>query len=639
MSLKPTIGVLSVFLVILCITSTQCDVSHVVLGGESPVDTGTIEVLRKNIKDYLLELEHGGSPQMQLKQIYSASKQIVTGTLYTVQALLETPDGAKKCQIRVLEKPWIDFCQVRVTCEKGGYYEVTFNPNHISQDVSHKLKPISNLLPPSVFHQEPVTERQNYLDFYKKPAVSLPEPPYFNQFTTNHVQQQAVKLPEFTTFKPLTTYQTLPPQPFFKPQPVYKPPQPVYRPQPLPTLPPLKHEFKQQPVFKPQPVYKPPQPVYKPQPLPVLHDFPIKPTLTPKPLPPKPELNVLPFDQLPQGEALESYLSDLFHKFMIKYDREYIDEPNEMSYRYNVFKENFHTMHEHSKTDRLACDYSVIEFADLTNSEFERILGFDTSLFNATDVEDAEIPPDGQGRSAGGEDGVDLPEHYDQRDENLVTRVKFQGDCGACWAFVTTAVIEGLCAKRTKVLQEFSEQSLIDCDNSNYGCKGGIPPKAMKHIAKRGGLELEAVYPYVFSKSTCHFDPKTVKVKVAGVTGFKKNDEDGMARWLFKNGPILVGINADPLKYYKSGVLNPTPQLCSPKKINHGVTLIGFGVEVNTSTGEKLRYWIAKNQWATRFGEDGYFRIARGKNACGLALWAYSAKLANVDNNCMLNGA
>ena len=121
-----------------------------------------------------------------------------------------------------------------------------------------------------------------------------------------------------------------------------------------------------------------------------------------------------------------------------------------------------------------------------------------------------------------------------------------------------------------------------------------MPPNALKHIAKRGGLELEAVYPFEFEKKTCHFDPKTVRVKVAGAVGFKKNDEAGMARWLFKNGPIEVGLNAAPLKYYKGGVLNPTPQLCNPKKINHAVTLIGYGIEVNTSTGEKLPYWIAK---------------------------------------------
>lgn len=151
MSVKSVIGAVSVFLVILCITSTaRCDVSHV-LGGESSVDTRTIEILRRNISDYLVELEHGGSPQMQLKQIYSASQQIVTGNLYTVQALLETPDGAKKCQIRILEKPWIDFCKVSVSCEQGGVYEVTFNSNRIGQDIAHNvaqaLKPSSYYLP------------------------------------------------------------------------------------------------------------------------------------------------------------------------------------------------------------------------------------------------------------------------------------------------------------------------------------------------------------------------------------------------------------------------------------------------------------------------------------------------------------
>lgn len=133
-------SICSVFLVILCTASIHCDVSHV-LGAASPVlDSGTLEVLRRNISDYLVELQNGGSPQMQLKQIYSASKQAVTGTLYTVEALLQTPDGARKCQVRVLEKPWLDFCKVSVSCENGGFYEVTFNPN----------QPSAHILPPSI---------------------------------------------------------------------------------------------------------------------------------------------------------------------------------------------------------------------------------------------------------------------------------------------------------------------------------------------------------------------------------------------------------------------------------------------------------------------------------------------------------
>lgn len=116
----------SVFVVIFCITLISGDVSH--LQGHSSVDHHTIEILKQNISNYLQHLGNDGSPQMQLKEIYGASKQVVTGTVYTVHAKLETTEGVKDCEIRVLEQPLFDFCTVRVSCENGGQYEVTLNP-------------------------------------------------------------------------------------------------------------------------------------------------------------------------------------------------------------------------------------------------------------------------------------------------------------------------------------------------------------------------------------------------------------------------------------------------------------------------------------------------------------------------------
>jgi len=45
--------------------------------------------------------------------------------------------------------------------------------------------------------------------------------------------------------------------------------------------------------------------------------------------------------------------------------------------------------------------------------------------------------------------------------------------CGSCYAFSTSASVETLYAMKTGKLYKLSEQYIVSCDDSNYGCDGG----------------------------------------------------------------------------------------------------------------------------------------------------------------------
>ncbi|KAJ0971929.1 hypothetical protein J5N97_019888 [Dioscorea zingiberensis] len=300
-----------------------------------------------------------------------------------------------------------------------------------------------------------------------------------------------------------------------------------------------------------------------------------------------------------------------FSSFINTFGKSYADE-QEHAYRFSVFKANLRRAKRHQSLDPTAV-HGVTQFSDLTPSEFRRqYLGLRRPVHSSP--HEAPVLPTN-----------DLPTDFDWRDHGAVTSVKNQGSCGSCWSFSAAAALEGANFLATGKLKSLSEQQLVDCDHEcdseepdscDSGCNGGLMTTAFEYLLKAGGLELEADYPYTGSdRGGCKFDKSKIAASVLNFS-VVAIDEDQIAANLVKHGPLAIGINAVFMQTYIGGV--SCPYICG-RHLDHGVLLVGYGSAGYSPIRFKEKpYWIIKNSWGETWGENGYYKICRGRNICGV---------------------
>lgn len=208
-----------------------------------------------------------------------------------------------------------------------------------------------------------------------------------------------------------------------------------------------------------------------------------------------------------------------------------------------------------------------------------------------------------------------IPDSFDWREKGGVTPVKFQGKCGSCWAFAAAGAIESHIFRKTGKLIELSEQNLVDCGKREYGlagCDGGFHDYGFNLVAMQKGIAKGDKYPYVDKQQTCSYKDG---LKAAAITGFATidpKDEVTMKKVIATLGPLACSINGlESLLLYKRGIY--ADEECNKGEVNHSVLIVGYGSE------NGLDYWIVKNSWDKVWGEEGYFRLPRGKNFCLIA--------------------
>merc|ERR1711970_1138994 len=134
----------------------------------------------------------------------------------------------------------------------------------------------------------------------------------------------------------------------------------------------------------------------------------------------------------------------------------------------------------------------------------------------------------------------DLPAEVDWRKEGVITDVKNQGQCGSCWAFCTTEMIESYAGiAMNGSAPTLSSQQVTSCTpnplscGGTGGCMGSIPQLGYTYIQLFGHVT-EDDYPYTSGTTTqtgdCMYDFMNT-APVVGITGYNTlapNDQDAV---------------------------------------------------------------------------------------------------------------
>ena len=171
---------------------------------------------------------------------------------------------------------------------------------------------------------------------------------------------------------------------------------------------------------------------------------------------------------------------------------------------------------------------------------------------------------------------------------------------------------------------------------------------AYEYVIRVGGIATEQSYPYCVGNEGCFpcnapgynstrcgppipwcnatqahcldSNSSLFKARIEDWVSFPENETD-IAQYLIQTGPLSVALDASNLQFYSSGVWDTW--FCSQDSLDHAVLLVGFGVEKGYFSNTD--FWTVKNSWGAKWGENGYFRIARGKGKCGINTQVTSA--------------
>jgi len=218
------------------------------------------------------------------------------------------------------------------------------------------------------------------------------------------------------------------------------------------------------------------------------------------------------------------------------------------------------------------------------------------------------------------------PAAWDSVSRNWVPPIEDQGQCGSCWDFSGTGMVDIAYSvagwPNAPAKWVFSEQYTLDCGR-NGGC-GGDDNTTVLQDAQSNGLPLTADYgAYTARSGRCHWTSAQTLYKVQSWGYADPAGQDGIpSAAAIKSAIMLYGCvgcavaAGNGWDSYSGGVYAGSGN----RSIDHDVILVGWDDSKSPVAGKTV--WKMRNSWGADWGDHGYMWIVEGADLVGTeAVW------------------
>ncbi|KAH3765994.1 cathepsin B [Pelomyxa schiedti] len=212
-----------------------------------------------------------------------------------------------------------------------------------------------------------------------------------------------------------------------------------------------------------------------------------------------------------------------------------------------------------------------------------------------------------------------------------IKMIRDQSECGSCWAFgAVEAMSDRECIARGYDVI-LSAEDMTSCSINCGGCGGGEMNCAWSTWTIKG-LVTEACYPYSLPGCDHHTEdtsnpcPDRMYItprcqsnctvagekweKYHGNFSYYVKKETAVRNEIAASGPCETDFTVyEDFFAYTGGIYQ---HVTGNVAGGHSVKFVGWGSE------NGVPYWIVANSWNSNWGENGFFRILRGTDECGI---------------------